>query len=226
MPPPRVLVVDDEREQRRLFQRMFEAHGLEARVAASACEALELIGAAAARPDLILSDIAMPGVDGIALIKALRAAPETASIPVILMSGQAFPKGLLEVAAEALRVGPVFRKGGEFGSLLSHVRSRLRAPCPSQQGIVIDSIKRTVWIGDSRLPELPARRFQLLCALLREPRAMSREELLDRVWDGKDNLNVVDVTVLRLRQDLQDFPFLRIETVPAGYRLLIGLYSL
>lgn len=222
----RVLVVDDESEQRRLFHRLFEAHGFEARVAASACEALELIGDAADRPELILSDIAMPGLDGVALIKALRAAPETASIPVILMSGQALPRGLLEVAAEALSVGPVFKKGSEFGALLPRVLSLLRAPGPSKRGIVIDSLKRTVWIGNVRLPELPARRFQLLCALLREPRAMSREELLDGVWDRKDNLNVVDVTILRLRQDLKDCPSLSIETVADGYRLLIGPYSL
>lgn len=226
MPRYRVLVVDDESEQRRVFRRLFEAHGLEARVAASANEALELIRDAAARPDLILSDIAMPGLDGVALIKALRAAPETASIQAILMTGLDIPKGMLDVAAETLDVGPVFRKGGELRSLVTRVINMLRAPGRSKRGVVIDSLKRTVWIGPVQLPELPARRFQLLCALLREPRAMSREELLDGVWDGKDNLNVVDVTILRLRQDLKDFPFLRLETVPAGYRLLIGPYRL
>lgn len=221
MPPYRVLVVDDEVEQQRLFRRLFEMHGLETRVAASAYEALALCRNAAGRPDLILSDIAMPGLDGAAFIKLLRAAPETASIPMIMMSGQALPSGLLEAAADALDTGPVFLKGGDLMPLLSRVMSLLQAPGRSKLGIVIDSFKRTIRIGGVQLPELPARRFQLLCALLHEQRAMSREELLDRVWDGKDNLNIVDVTVLRLRQDLKDLPFLRIETVPAGYRLVI-----
>lgn len=221
MPPSRVLVVDDEGEQRRLFRRLFEMHGLETRVAASAYEAITLFRNAEGRPDLILSDIAMPGLDGAAFIKLLRSAPETASIPMILMSGQALPSGLLEAAANTLDTGPVFRKGGDLKLLLSRVMSLLQGPGRRKLGLVIDSIKRTMRIGGVQLPELPARRFQLLCALLREQRAMSREELLDRVWDGKDNLNIVDVTILRLRHDLLDFPFLRIETVPAGYRLVI-----
>lgn len=226
MPSNRVLVVDDESEQRELFRRLFQAHGLEASVAASAGEALALVRDAESLPDLILSDIAMPGLDGAAFIKLLRAAPETASIPMILMSGQALPSGLLEAAADALDTGPVFRKGGDLMPLLSRVMSLLQAPGRSERGIVIDSFKRTIRIGGVQLPELPARRFQLLCALLRERRAMGREELLARVWDGKDNLNIVDVTILRLRRDLMAFPFLRIETVPAGYRLVVSPYSL
>jgi DNA-binding response OmpR family regulator len=185
---------------------------------------VRLLGDAQARPDLILSDISMPGLDGAALIKALRAAPETARIPAILMSGLALPRGLLEAASASLGVGPVFIKGGDLQGLVARVAGLLR-PRDERQ-VVIDPLKRTVRIGGVHLPELPARRFQLLCALLRERRDMSREELLAAAWDGTDNLNVVDVTVLRLRQDLKDLPFLRIETVPAGYRLLIGPYSL
>jgi DNA-binding response OmpR family regulator len=222
----RVLIVDDEREQRRLFLRVFEAHGLEARGASSASQALEMIRDAAARPDVILADIVMPGLDGVAFVKALHAAPETASIPVILMTGRVLPRGMLEVAAETLRVGPVFIKGGEVGALLARVKDLLRAPVPRKPSVVVDSLKRTVRIDGLQLPELAARRFQLLCAFLRRPHGLSREELLRQVWEGQDNLNIVDVTVLRLRQDLKDFPFLRIETVPGGYRLRIGPYSL
>lgn len=183
-----------------------------------------MLSDAEARPGLILSDIAMPGLDGAALLKVLRADPETARITAILMSGLALPKGLLEAACAGLGIGPVFIKGGDLHGLVTRVMSLLEPR--GERQVVIDPLKRTVRIGGVQLPELPARRFQLLCALLREPRAMSREELLEGAWDGQDNLNVVDVTVLRLRQDLKDLPFLRIETVPAGYRLLIGPYSL
>lgn len=207
-----------------MFSRLFEAHGLATRVAASAEEALRMLGDEEARPDLVLSDISMPGLDGAALIKALRAAPQTARIPAILMSGLALPKGLLEAASASLGVGPVFIKGGDLQGLVTRVMRLLRPRDEPQ--IVVDPLKRTVRIDGVLLPELPARRFQLLCALLREPRAMSREELLEGAWNGKDNLNVVDVTVLRLRQDLKDCPFLRIQTTPAGYRVLIGPYSL
>lgn len=217
----RVLVVDDEIEQIRLYRRFFEANGLEVGSAASSYEALGLVHGAEDRPDLILCDIAMPGLDGVALVKALHAAPETASIPVILMTGLGIPKSVLEIAAETLGVGPVFIKGGELDSLLARVTALLRSSAPRRRGVFIDPVKRAAWIDDVRLPELPGRRFQLLCALLRRPGAVSREALLEQVWDAQDNLNVVDVTVLRLRQDLKEFPSLRIETVPDGYRLVV-----
>lgn len=218
--PHRVLVVDDESLQRRLFRRQLEAHGLKAVAASSAAEALAMTRRGDEAPHLILCDISMPEIDGVVFVKALRAAPETAHIPVILMTGLSLPTGLMEAAAEALDVGPVHLKGGPFPALLARIRARLQEP-PAKD-IVVDPIQRTISIDGRRLPELPARRFQLLCALLRRPRAVSREELLERVWNGKENLNIVDVTVMRLRQDLKFLPFLRIETIPAGYRLVLA----
>lgn len=217
----RVLVVDDESEQRRVYRRLLETHGLEVRSASSAAEALEITADGERCPHLILSDIAMPGMDGVSLLKILRSNPDTAEIPAILMTGLELPPGLMAAAAEALGVGPVHLKGGAFADLLARIQEQLRTP-PRAKGVVVDPVQRTIWIDGRRLPALPARRFQLLCALLRQPRELSREELLDAVWDAKDNINVVDVTVLRLRRDLRDFPLLRIETVPAGYRLVIG----
>ncbi|MBI2384452.1 MAG: response regulator transcription factor [Elusimicrobia bacterium] len=217
----RVLVVDDEREQRCLLRRLLEKNGLEVTSAASTREALEIVRDAAARPAVILSDIAMPGLDGVALVKALQASSETAAIPAILMTGRAIPNGILETAAEALGLGPVFLKGAGFESLLPRVAALLRPPAARKRSIVVDPLKRAVWIDEHRLSELPARRFQLFCTLLHARRAMSREELLDRIWDGNDNLNTVDVTVMRLRQDLKDLAFLRVDAVPAGYHLII-----
>lgn len=218
--PHRVLVVDDEGPQRRLFRRLLEAHGLEAASAASAVEALELIRRGSAPPHLILCDIAMPVIDGVAFVRALRSAPETAGIPAILMTGLSLPTGLMEAAAEAIGAGPVHLKGGPFPALLARIRARLQGP--PARGVVVDPIQRSISIDGHRLPDLPARRFQLLCALLRRPRALSREELLEQVWHGKENVNIVDVTIMRLRQDLKSLPFVRIETVPAGYRLVLG----
>jgi DNA-binding response OmpR family regulator len=225
MASPRILIVDDESSQRQVFRRLFELHGFQVSEAASASTALELARDASTRPDLILCDIAMPGTDGVFLLKILKAAPETGTIPAILMTGAVLPRGMLDASAERLGLGPVFIKGSPVAPLLARVKSLVRAQGRPSLKIVVDTLKRVVWIGDSRLPELPARRFQLLCALLRRPEGLSREELLAQVWEGSDNLNIVDVTVLRLRQDLKDFPTLSIETVCAGYRLEMGPYS-
>lgn len=214
--------MDDESAQRRVFHRLFETHGFEARTAPSALEALRIAQDPATRPDFVLSDIAMPGMDGVAFIKFLRAAPETAAIPALLMTGWPLPLGMLELAAETLDAGPVFIKGGEFPSLIARVTERLRSPAPHKGGVVIDAVKRTVTIDGFRLPELPARRFQLLCALLSRPEVIGREELLRQVWFGSDNPNIVDVTIMRLREDLKHLPFLSIFTAPSGYRLVVG----
>jgi DNA-binding response OmpR family regulator len=219
MQPYSVLVVDDDGAQRRMFHRVFEEHGINARCAASGAEALELT-AVTPLPLLILSDIDMPGMDGVTLLRRLRSQSTTASIPAILMTGLPLPAGLMEAAVESLGIGPVHIKGDRLSSLLARVMTTLNAlPCAG--GVVIDALNRTVTIEGHKLPVLPARRFQMLCALLRQPRAMSREELMEQVWDEQSNLNLVDVTILRLRQDLKSFPFLRIETVPAGYQLVI-----
>ncbi|MDE2512211.1 MAG: response regulator transcription factor [Elusimicrobia bacterium] len=220
MSPPRVLVVDDEHLQRRVFRRCLEMNGLKILEAGSAAAAIEIVRDAASRPDLVLCDIGMPGMDGIILAKALRTAPETSAIPVILMTGLSLPDGMMAVASDTLDVGPIFIKGDGLESLVNRVKELLEIRPNS--AIAVDHVRRSIRIGGLRVPELPARRFQLLCALIRCPEGISREELLEQVWNAHDNPNVVDVTMLRLRADLKGFPALRIETKGAGYRLVIG----
>lgn len=225
MSPPRVLVVDDEPAQRQVFTRLLDARGFQPLAAASAAEALQKLSAAVILPHLMLIDISMPGMDGITLMKALRAHPATALIPMILMSGLAVPTSLMEAASASLGAGPIFFKGADQDTLLSRIRRALGSPAPSDAGAnapVIDPVKRTVLIGDRLLPRLPAQRFQILCALARTPHPVSREELLSLVWEGSDNVNLVDVTIGRLRRDLRAFSELSIETTPGGYRLVVG----
>jgi DNA-binding response OmpR family regulator len=216
-----VLVVDDDSAQRRFFRRLFESGGLTVQSAASGAEALEMTAGSDRLPGLILSDIAMPEMDGVSLLRRLRENSATAAIPAILMTALPLPIGLMEAAVESLRIGPMHIKGSPNDVLLERVLANLNKG-PRAGGVVIDALKRTIWIDDYQLPELPARRFQLLCALLNHPLGMSREALLNQVWDGKDDINIVGVTVLRLRGDLKSVAFLSIETVGDGYLLRIG----
>jgi len=225
MSPHRILVVDDDPGQRHVLSRLLAARGFRPLIASSAPEALQKIAAPPGLPHLILLDVSMPGMDGITLMKALRAQPRTALIPMILMSGLVVPSALMEAAAASLGAGPVFFKGDDHDALIARIARALGSAARAggtRSAVEIDPVKRSLRIGERRIPTLPPQRFQMLCALARAERALSREELLALVWDESDNLNLVDVTVARLRRDLSPFRELSIETAAGGYLLIVG----
>jgi len=81
-----VLIVDDVEDTRFLYQRFFEWHGATVDVAADGASALAQ--ARRARPDVIVLDLAMPRMTGWEVLRALKADPRTADIPVVVVSGQ------------------------------------------------------------------------------------------------------------------------------------------
>jgi DNA-binding response OmpR family regulator len=217
MAPPSVLVVDDEESMRSIYCRFLAARGYRAAAAASAPEAATRIREAA--PAVALVDIAMPGVDGIQLLRSLRQDPATARLPVVLMTGLSVPGSLLDSAAESLDAGPIFIKGGDLHDLLHRVDAALKDRALSRGGLVADPDSRRVWMNGREIVSPPARRFDLLCALLRRDGPVTREELLRAVWPDSANPNLVDVTVHRLRVDLKECPSVHIKATQRGYRL-------
>jgi threonine synthase len=84
---PRVVVVDDTSEARRLIRRILQSQGdFEITEATNGREAIELV--TRERPDLVILDLMMPEVDGFAVLDALRSKPETANIPVIVATAK------------------------------------------------------------------------------------------------------------------------------------------
>ncbi len=104
-PPPvaglRVLVLDDDADSRDLLAALLEGYGLNVRTAASAQDALDAI--AEGCPDVVVSDIAMPGEDGYTFLKRLRSMPDEASQRVPVVALTAFARG--EDRLRALRAG-------------------------------------------------------------------------------------------------------------------------
>ena len=96
-PIPQVLVVDDFPQVRELFGRFLTLAGMEPSFAADGIEALT--AARASQPDLVLCDIEMPGMDGIALCTALRADAETCRVPIVAVTGAGGPAALAALAA-------------------------------------------------------------------------------------------------------------------------------
>ena len=93
-----VLVVDDNRINLELAQAILESAGHDVRIAADAGEALAAI--ATERPGLILMDVQLPGMDGLALTRQLKADPATRHIPIVALTAYAM-KGDAEKAREA-----------------------------------------------------------------------------------------------------------------------------
>lgn len=89
----RVLAVDNEEADRELLLRLLQPLGFELRTAASGHDALDLL-ATGYRPDVILMDLAMPGIDGWETIRRLRLLQGASALPVAIVSANAFDKGL------------------------------------------------------------------------------------------------------------------------------------
>jgi CheY-like chemotaxis protein len=119
-PRRRVLVVDNEEVDRDLLANLLEPLGFEIRKAASGQACLELLRAY--RPDAILMDLAMPGIDGWATVRAIRE-QRLSDAPIAIVSGNAFDKGLendVGIAADDFVLKPV-----RVGELLDWLGARL-----------------------------------------------------------------------------------------------------
>ena len=221
----RIVIVDDERHIRELLELTLAHHGFEVRSAADGQAGLALVKEF--EPDLIVLDVMMPKIDGIALLPMLRRVTEA---PVIMLSA----RGEIEDRVEGLARGAddYLSKPFEIAELLAHVEAKLRRPrletrsVLSYQDLSVDLGERTVTRA-GRTIDLSAREYDLLVALMRRPkRVFTREELLALVWGGESDAetHVVERYVSYLRAKIDDgFAHPLIATVRgAGYTLRAG----
>ncbi|MDQ4063748.1 MAG: response regulator [Actinomycetota bacterium] len=126
----RVLVVDDEERIRKLVSLGLKRAGYDVAVASDGKEALAQI--ADVRPDLIVSDVMMPNLDGLSLLSSLREDPSTRAIPLILLTA----RGSIDDLTSGLALGAddYLAKPFDMGELLARVRSKTeRPPVPREQ---------------------------------------------------------------------------------------------
>jgi len=104
---PVVLIVEDDPETRHFYQEIFEQDGFRIEQAHNGLQALEK--AIQARPDLIVTDIAVPGIDGIELCRRLRADERTRSVPVLAITGygdRRYPDRAIDAGADHVLIKP------------------------------------------------------------------------------------------------------------------------
>ncbi|MEK7216340.1 MAG: response regulator transcription factor [Chloroflexota bacterium] len=211
MSPPRVLVIDDEDIVREVVTRYLETEGYEVFGASDGAEGLRLANSWS--PDLIVLDLMLPVMDGLAVCRAVRA---NSRVPIIMLSarGEEMDRVLgLELGADdyvvkpfsprelVARVRAMFRRIGESPG--SAHGGALRFP-----GLVIHPGSRGVEAGDHRV-ELTAKEFDLLLHLASSAgQVFTREQLMDQVWDYQyaGDASTVTVHIRRLREKVEVDP--------------------
>lgn len=202
---PHILVIDDDPAVTSVLRRGLSYEGYTVATAADGAS-----GLAAARetpPDLVVLDVMMPGIDGLEVLRRLRAADP--ALPVLMLTGKDAPADQvqgLETGADDYMVKPF-----SFEVLLAHIRALLRRREAEQPqalryaDLTLEPARHTVLRGE-RPVTLTSLEFKLLHEFLRHPeQVLPKELLLDRVWgyDFGGNANIVEVYVKLLRQKLE-----------------------
>ncbi|HYP20302.1 MAG TPA: response regulator transcription factor [Chloroflexia bacterium] len=200
-----MLVVDDEEIIVEMLTMGLNYEGFEVSVARTGFEALEQ--ARSAKPDIVVLDVMLPGIDGVEVCRRLRAAGDV-GILMLTARGEVEDRVMgLDSGADDYLVKPF-----TFRELLARVGAILRRKGVNLQqalrvgDLVLDRQTRRVTRG-SRAIELTPREFDMLELFLSHPRQVfSREVILNRVWgyDYFGDTNVIDVHIRHLREKLDD----------------------
>ena len=201
----RILVVDDERQITRMLRTSLQSCGYAVSVANNGLEGFELFQSD--RPDLIITDLAMPEMDGVELTRAVRNSADT---PIIVLSVRDADSS--KVAALDLGANDYLTKPFSTPELLARVRVQLRSVRDeevaeeriAEADFVVDMRQHTVEVR-SQTVHLTPKEFDLLVYFARNPRrVLTHKMLLRAVWGnaGIDQPEYLRVLIARLRKKI------------------------
>jgi two-component system response regulator MtrA len=203
----RILVVDDDTALAEMIGIVLRGEGFEPSFCANGDDALEAFRAA--RPDLVLLDLMLPGKDGIEVCRQIRA---ESGVPIVMLTAKSDTVDVvlgLESGADDYVPKPFKPK-----ELVARVRARLRRtdqPVPEVlhlADLTIDVAGHSVKRNGTSIPLTPLE-FDLLLALARKPwQVFTREVLLEQVWGYRHAVDtrLVNVHVQRLRSKIEKDP--------------------
>jgi two-component system response regulator ResD len=207
-----VLVVDDEPTITDVVSRYLERAGYETRAAPDGITALEL--ARQARPDLVVLDLMLPGMDGLEVMRRLRAAGNGHRVPVILLTAKGEPAD--RVIGLRLGADDYVAKPFSPAELVARVDAVLRRIDPEPEledpivfdDLVLEPVARRVTVRGVEA-HLTMREYDLLLHFMRHPgQVFSRDQLMDSVWQYSfySDTSTVTVHIRRLRAKIEVDP--------------------
>ena len=220
---PKILVVDDEPSISNLVASYLRKEGYEVFTAADGPAALK--AARTFKPDLVVLDIMLPGMDGLEVLTRLR---QESSVYVILLTART--EELDRVVGLSIGADDYVTKPFSPRELTARVKAALRRLAGAGgaaagtvlafKRIRVDIAARQAWV-DGDLLDLTATEFDLLRALaVKRGSVLSREQLMEQVWETNyfGDLRVVDVHIGHLRQKMGEAGSLVATVRGAGYR--------
>ena len=221
MPNAKILVVDDEESILNLVTAYLRPEGYEVYTATDGPSGLQ--AARAYKPDLVVLDIMLPGMDGIELLTSLR---RESDVYVIMLTAKT--EEIDKIVGLSVGADDYVTKPFSPRELVARIKAALRrlqkgSGHPESSVLVFDRVRidtgsRQVWVDD-KMVEFTAIEFDLLMTLA-EHRGLvlSREQLLEKVWgyDYFGEMRVVDVHIGHIRQKLGEEFIVTVRGV--GYR--------
>jgi len=201
---PRLLIVDDDRKITSALKRSLSYEGYFVDVANSGSEALQL--ARETRPDLVILDIMMPGIDGMEVCRLLRRSDD---VPILMLTAKDEVTDRvagLDAGADDYLVKPF-----AFEELLARIRALLRRREPHRRSeicfrdLCLDTRSRTARRNERKI-DLTTTEYRLLEFFLNRPEeVLPRHVILDKVWgyDFEGESNVLEVYIRYLRTKLE-----------------------
>ena len=226
----RILVVDDERQIRRMLKTMLTAQHYVVHEASNGQTSLS--AAVDFHPDLILLDLGLPDMEGIEVIRRLR---EWTQVPVIILSVRESEQE--KVAALDAGADDYLTKPFSMGELLARIRVSLRhfsqssnEPIFEMENLYIDFSRRQVLVNDKEIALTPTE-YDILRALVQHRgRVLTHRQLLRMVWGEAYELetHLLRVNISNLRHKIEADPTqpkIIITEAGVGYRLNLSKFS-
>src|SRR5690606_3385594 len=200
----RVLVVDDEAPIRRYLRAALGAQGLTVYESASGEEALQAV--LSHRPDIIILDLGLPGINGIEVTRRLR---EWSQTPIIILSVREAEQD--KIAALDAGADDYLTKPFGTGELLARMRVALRKqpsaanePVFQSGGLTVDFSRRLVMVNEKEIQLTPTEYDLLKVLVTHAGKVITHHQLLRQVWgDGYDDMHILRVNISNLRGKIE-----------------------